>query len=166
MDKLTMLSTQTPDGPFHLIIDQDAITRVSGFGDKDELLLRLPESLQIAPITSATTHPYIELIDAYYHGDKTALDKIPRQQEGSDFQRAVWQTISTIPYGETVSYKELATISGKPAAVRAAGTICGRNRLILLVPCHRVLKSDGSIGSYLYGPQIKDALLRREGSLL
>ena len=78
---------------------------------------------------------------------------------------SIWDVISAVPYGKTISYKTLAKASGNPAAIRAAGTVCGLNRLILLIPCHRVLKSDGSIGSYLYGPKIKESLLRHEGAL-
>jgi methylated-DNA-[protein]-cysteine S-methyltransferase len=104
-------------------------------------------------------------VRAYYKGDAAALDAIPRSQDGSDFQKRVWQAIGAIPYGSTLSYKQLAASSGNPAAIRAAGTICGLNRLILLVPCHRILKSDGSIGSYLYGPAIKTSLLRHEKAI-
>lgn len=162
IEQLTNISIDTPDGEFHIIIDKDQIARASGFGDITELADRLSEELRGATIKPTDNHPYEAHVKAYYTGDKTALDNIPRDQNGTKFQKKVWQAISNIPYGKTVSYKELANASGNPAAIRAAGTICGLNRLILLIPCHRVLKSDGSIGSYLYGPEIKESLLRHE----
>jgi methylated-DNA-[protein]-cysteine S-methyltransferase len=162
MSTLRIITTSTPDGDFYMIADDDDVVRASGFGDVDSLAARLPEALRGIPLQAAKAHPYQQLVQAYYGGDKQALDRIVRHQDGSDFQEKVWEAISSVGYGSTVSYKELADRSGAPAAIRAAGTICGRNRLILLVPCHRILKSDGSVGSYLYGPAIKMQLLQRE----
>jgi methylated-DNA-[protein]-cysteine S-methyltransferase len=165
MNVWQIITTDTPDGAFHIIIDQNGVAHASGFGAADDLIKRLPEALQNSTIEPVATHPYQKLVLAYYEGDGTALAKIPQMQNGSDFQLNVWNAISAVPYGKTISYKALAEASGKPAAIRAAGTICGLNRLILLVPCHRVLKSDGSIGSYLYGPEIKKSLLQHEGAI-
>lgn len=165
MQKLRSITTITPEGDFHLVIDQDNVVRASGFGPLDDLAMRLPDELRDVTIETTTDHPYKSHVADYFHGDKTALDRIPRRQTGTDFQQKVWQAISSVGYGDTMSYKQLADVSGNPAAIRAAGTICGLNRLILLVPCHRVLKSDGSVGSYLYGPRIKESLLRREGAI-
>jgi AraC family transcriptional regulator of adaptative response/methylated-DNA-[protein]-cysteine methyltransferase len=75
----------------------------------------------------------------------------------------VWEALSAIPPGETRSYGEIAAAIGKPGAVRAAGTACGDNGLAVLIPCHRVLRSDGSLGGYAYGLERKKALLEREG---
>lgn len=166
MDKLRYSTTNTPDGDFHIIVDADNVARASGFGDIADLKKRLSEDLQSIALERVHDHLYERLVAAYYNGDMTALDTIPRTQTGSEFQKKVWQAMSEIPYGKTISYKQLAEKSGNPAAIRAAGTICGLNRLILLVPCHRVLKSDGTIGNYLYGSIIKESLLRREKSLL
>lgn len=165
MSDLRSITAQTPDGDFTIIIDGKDVARTSGFGDIETLAARLPEELQGAIIEPILDHAYKKYIDEYYEGNPTALDNIPRGQDGSEFQKAVWKAIDTISYGSTVSYKQLAENSGNPAAIRAAGTICGLNRLILLIPCHRVLKSDGSIGSYLYGPEIKASLLKREQEL-
>lgn len=163
--KLVSSTVMTPDGMFHMIMDDHEVVRASGFGPLEELVKRLPGELQSSTIEPETDHAYADLVKAYYDGDTTALDRIPRVQDGSDFQRRVWAAIAAIPFGETRSYKHLANASGNPAAIRAAGTICGLNKLILLVPCHRILKSDGSIGSYLYGPIIKESLLKHEGAI-
>ena len=159
-------TNHTPDGEFHIIFDSDGIARASGFGNIQDLKERLPEELRSASLVSVDSHPYQKLVQAYYDGDKNALDAIPLDQTGSDFQKKVWQAISEVPYGKTISYKELAEKSGNPVAVRAVGAICGLNRLILLIPCHRILKSDGGIGNYLYGYEIKKSLLQHENAAI
>ncbi|HEU4914682.1 MAG TPA: methylated-DNA--[protein]-cysteine S-methyltransferase [Candidatus Saccharimonadales bacterium] len=164
MIRLHLITTHTPDGPFYMIADEQDVVRVSGFGAVSDLEARLPAASADHILEALEAHPYQRHILDYYAGVPNALDAILRAQIGSPFQEKVWSAISAIPYGKTMTYKQLAQAAGNPAAVRAAGTICGRNRLILLVPCHRVLKSDGSIGSYLYGPTLKKSLLDRERS--
>lgn len=153
----------TPDGEFHIIFDQQGVALASGFGTATELQKRLPMELQSKQLIEEQDHPYQQLVKSYYRGSGAALDAIPRHQEGSDFQKCIWSVLSAIPYGQTISYKELSEKAGSPRAVRAAGTACGMNRLTLLIPCHRVLKSDGSCGNYLYGSKTKELLLKREG---
>ncbi len=165
MSTLQNITTATPDGDFHIIFDEMGIARASGFGRIEELRKRLPEELRGVTVETVRNHPYEKLVQEYYRGGQTALNAIPRSQDGTDFQKTVWDIIGSIPYGKTISYKELAERSGNPAAVRAAGTICGLNRLILLIPCHRVMKSDGGLGGYLYGKEIKTSLLRHEHAL-
>ncbi len=89
---------------------------------------------------------------------------LPLDVRGTAFQEAVWQALKTIPAGETRSYAELAALAGRPGAVRAAGTACGRNPLAVIAPCHRVTRSDGAPGGYAYGVDRKRALLDRERS--
>lgn len=165
MPALQSITIHTPEGAFHIIVDENDVARVSGFGALEDVAKRLPLVLQTVPITPVDSHPYQTVVAAYFDGDPTALGAIPRTQTGSDFQQKVWQAISEIPYGQTITYKQLAAAAGNPAAVRAAGTTCGLNRLILLVPCHRVLRSDGGIGNYLYGTVLKTNLLQREGAI-
>ncbi len=88
---------------------------------------------------------------------------IPLDVQGTAFQEAVWQELRRIPPGETRSYAEIATAVGKPKAVRAAGSANGANNVAVLIPCHRVVRSDGSLGGYAYGLEIKRKLLAREG---
>jgi AraC family transcriptional regulator of adaptative response/methylated-DNA-[protein]-cysteine methyltransferase len=87
---------------------------------------------------------------------------LPLDLRGTAFQEAVWRALASIPAGETRTYSELATLVGKPAAVRAAGSACGANPLALVVPCHRAQRSDGTLGGYAYGLERKRALLERE----
>jgi AraC family transcriptional regulator of adaptative response/methylated-DNA-[protein]-cysteine methyltransferase len=91
-------------------------------------------------------------------------DHIPIDVRGTAFQEAVWRALRTIPPGETRSYSDIAAAVGHPAAVRATGSANGANPVAVLIPCHRVVRSDGSLGGYAYGLEIKRALLAREAS--
>jgi AraC family transcriptional regulator, regulatory protein of adaptative response / methylated-DNA-[protein]-cysteine methyltransferase len=83
---------------------------------------------------------------------------------GTYLQRKIWDAINTIEPGKTVSYKDIAIQIGNPKAVRAVGTACGANPIAIIVPCHRVVKSDGGEGGYRWGLEIKRKLLQREAS--
>lgn len=85
------------------------------------------------------------------------------EQEGTEFQKKVWRAISDIPYGEVMSYKEIAEKVGRSGAVRAVGTACGKNKLPIVVPCHRVVASGGKLGGYAFGLEMKKKLLALEG---
>ena len=162
MINLTILSTLTPNGEFHLIINQDEVTLASGFGRDDDLKKRLPINNGGYVFKKIKNHRYIQAVSDYYFGDFTAINKILYHQEGSQFQKDVYENISNIPVGFTASYLSVAKDSGNSLAVRAVGACCRLNKLILLVPCHRVIRSDGSIGNYLYGSGIKRSLLEHE----
>lgn len=87
---------------------------------------------------------------------------IPLDVRGTAFQEAVWQALSDIPPGETRSYAQIAASIGSPKAVRAVGSACGANPVAVLIPCHRALRTDGTLGGYAYGLPIKTELLKRE----
>lgn len=89
---------------------------------------------------------------------------IPLDVQGTAFQEAVWGELTRIPPGETRSYAQIADAIGKPGAVRAAGSANGANHVSVLIPCHRVIRNDGSLGGYAWGEDIKRELLRREGA--
>ncbi|MEY4269900.1 MAG: hypothetical protein RLZZ58_1116, partial [Pseudomonadota bacterium] len=91
-----------------------------------------------------------------------AMAAIPIDVRGTAFQEAVWRELRAIPAGETRSYAQIATAVGKPGAVRAAGSANGANNVAVLIPCHRVVRSDGSLGGYAYGLARKQALLDKE----
>jgi O-6-methylguanine DNA methyltransferase len=82
--------------------------------------------------------------------------------QGSDFQKKVWQEVLKIPYGQTQSYQQIATQIGLPKGARAVGTAIGKNPVCLLVPCHRVISADGSLGGFSGGLEIKKKLLQLE----
>jgi AraC family transcriptional regulator of adaptative response/methylated-DNA-[protein]-cysteine methyltransferase len=88
---------------------------------------------------------------------------IPLDVQGTAFQQRVWEELRRIPHGEKRSYGELAAALGNPKASRAVGGANGANHVAVLIPCHRVIASDGTLGGYAYGLEIKRELLRREG---
>jgi AraC family transcriptional regulator of adaptative response/methylated-DNA-[protein]-cysteine methyltransferase len=90
--------------------------------------------------------------------------EVPLDLLGTAFQKKVWDALMRIPLGETISYAELATAVGRPSATRAVANACGRNKVAVLVPCHRVVRGDGSLGGYRWGLPVKQQLLRREAA--
>jgi methylated-DNA-[protein]-cysteine S-methyltransferase len=103
-------------------------------------------------------------LEEYFDGDRREFD-LPLAPSGSDFQMRVWQAIAAIPYGEVLSYGELAIAAGSPGAFRAAGSACGNNKLTIVIPCHRVVGANRHIGGYGGGLSTKIKLLHLEGSL-
>lgn len=100
----------------------------------------------------------------YFAGRRRDFD-LPLAPRGTEFQRSVWHALASIPYGQTVSYAQLAQRVGRPSAVRAVGAANGRNPLPLVLPCHRVIGSDGSLTGFGGGLPTKEFLLRLEGAL-
>ncbi|NJN68241.1 MAG: methylated-DNA--[protein]-cysteine S-methyltransferase [Chloroflexaceae bacterium] len=99
----------------------------------------------------------------YLRGERTFLDApLDLQEQGTPFQRRVWKALQAIPYGETRSYQEVARSVGHPLASRAVGMACGANPIALVIPCHRVVRSDGKPGGYGGGMERKLALLELE----
>jgi methylated-DNA-[protein]-cysteine S-methyltransferase len=102
-------------------------------------------------------------VDAYLSGNLVEFDLPIDLRLAHGFRRAVLEHLCTIPYGHTESYTAAARGAGRPAAVRAAASACSHNPIPLVVPCHRVVRSDGSYGQYRGGPEIKHDLLQMEG---
>jgi methylated-DNA-[protein]-cysteine S-methyltransferase len=135
-------------------------------GDGDVLIgVRLPNERHhrrrdgddVSPILKETATQLQE----YFAGDRTDFD-LPMELDGTPFQQEVWTELAHIPYGETISYGELARRVGRPRGPRAVGQANGRNPIPIIVPCHRVLASNG-IGGYGGGLKVKRALLALEG---
>ena len=103
----------------------------------------------------------LDQIAEYLDGRRREFD-LPLDVRGTDFQRRVWAAVAAIPYGETRTYAEIARAMGRPAAVRAVGAANGANPLPLVVPCHRVIGSDGSLTGYGGGLAVKQKLLEME----
>jgi len=112
--------------------------------------------------------PFAEVIrqlQAYFGGELKEFD-LPLALEGTDFQLRVWKALRTIPYGETISYAQLAQCIGNPKAVRAVGLANGSNPIPIIVPCHRVIGSDGSLTGFGGGLSTKKKLLELENKQL
>ena len=102
-----------------------------------------------------------EQLDAYFAGEREDFD-LPLALHGTDFQMRVWEQLTRIPYGETISYSQLALRLGDPKLVRAVGLANGRNPVSIIVPCHRVIGADGSLVGYGGGLERKQWLLEHE----
>jgi methylated-DNA-[protein]-cysteine S-methyltransferase len=161
---------ETPIGVALIAIDDQGRLRVFDWEDRAERMqrgldriyratggVRLDESV-------ATGWPVRDRLKAFFAGDLAAIDAIPVESAGTPFQRAVWKALRKIPAGRTWTYTELAARAGKPAAVRAAGAANGLNPISVVVPCHRVIGTDGSLTGYGGGIPRKEWLLTHEGA--
>ena len=154
-----------PVGNIYLIADS-GILIAAGFKSLNSLQNRLSPSDKLRKIEPIEKIPKIsKLIDYYFEGRLDALNLIQVRQPGAQFSQKVWKVMRAIPVGMTISYAQLAKKAGSPAAFRAAGTACGNNLIAPIIPCHRIIKSDGTLGNYGYGVAIKEKLLRLEGAI-
>jgi methylated-DNA-[protein]-cysteine S-methyltransferase len=142
------------DSPIGLVVIEGTCEAITGLHFVDE---RRPGAVANAVLEEALS----QVLD-YFRGDRRRFD-LPLELGGTDFQRAVWGHLLTIPFGETASYGDVALAIGRPRAVRAVGAANGRNPISIVVPCHRVLGSDGSLTGYGGGLWRKEWLLRHEG---
>ena len=151
----------SPLGPIVIESDGQAITSLRFCCEKASAVSKeAPEEAVPTPPIIAET---LQWLDDYFAGKRPC--NVPRiNPQGTDFQKRVWQTLLTIPYGETVSYGELARMVGCRSA-RAVGQAVGANHVALLIPCHRVIAAHGKIGGYEYGIEIKKRLLEVENIL-
>ena len=110
--------------------------------------------------TKLIKEAYLQLA-AYLSGRCQSFD-LPLEPKGTEFQRKVWLASCEIPYGQTITYKELAQMIGKPKAIRAVGAANGKNPIYIVIPCHRVIGSNGSLTGYGGGLHMKEELLKLE----
>jgi methylated-DNA-[protein]-cysteine S-methyltransferase len=163
---LEAASVRTDFGPFSIIADGDGV-HAAGFAEPEELRVRLPRAQRDRPVRLRPGLGAVsEAVESYFAGDLRALDTVPVVQPGNGFQVAAWRQMRAIPAGTTVTYTELAARAGNPRAVRAAGAACAANLVALFVPCHRVLRADGTLGGYYYRLDRKRRLLAHEGAVL
>lgn len=163
MSDATVETLDTPDGPFTLIADADGSVLASGWtDDPDEVSGRIRRSASPPSLRRGVTGAGAA-VRAYYDGDLAAPNDIPVRQRGTVLQEAGWSALRGIRPGAPLSYTDFARELGSPGAVRAAAAICARNAPALFVPCHRVLRSDGSLGGFAWGLDVKRSLLEREG---
>ena len=116
------------------------------------------------PLSDETPHVLKECysqLHEYFTGDRTQFT-IPYQMAGTDFQNGVWDSLTKVPYGETASYRDIAITLRNEKATRAVGLANGRNRLSIIIPCHRIIGSNGKLTGYAGGLWRKDWLLQHE----
>lgn len=105
--------------------------------------------------------PYIQLLDQYFN-QYTLPQDIPLDLNGTPFQLSVWQALLTIPFGQTRSYKDIARLTSKPKAFQATGSAIGKNPIMVIIPCHRVIQSNGKLGGFSSDIKLKVDLLNFE----
>lgn len=159
---LATTTIDSPIGKLTIAVEDGALTGLHMHEQR-----HFPPIPTLAPAATsaddAALAPVVEQLQAYFAGELTAFD-LPLDLRGTPFQRDVWAALQEIPYGETISYAELAQWVGSPRAVRAVGQANGRNPVAIVVPCHRVIAADGSIGGYGGGLYRKTWLLEHESA--
>ena len=161
-----LLSTfDTPIGNLNLIADEHVLL-AANLSSVKALKESLSAEVAEREIKLVAKIPVIsDLIADYFDGDLSALNAISVRQPGAHFSQAAWKAMKKIAPGKIISYSELAERAGSPAAIRAAGSACAKNAIVLVVPCHRIVKTGGALGNYAYGLKKKEWLLRHEGAL-
>jgi methylated-DNA-[protein]-cysteine S-methyltransferase len=165
----TALATtlSTPDGPFTVVTADGAVV-ASGWTDDVASLLALvhPGARGARAPDAASGDPglaeAVKAVTAYYAGDPHAVGRVPVRQRSGPYRELAWDVLRGVEPGERVTYAQYAARTGRPAAVRAAAGACAMNATALFVPCHRVLRTDGSLGGFRYGLAVKESLLARE----
>ncbi|MBW2091742.1 MAG: methylated-DNA--[protein]-cysteine S-methyltransferase [Deltaproteobacteria bacterium] len=147
-----LLVAETQQGLVHVAFGPDGLKKLTGFAKR-----WFPEAnIQPAEVRAASQ------IQEYLTGKRTAFD-LELEIKGTDFQKKVWQVLAAIPYGRTMAYGDVAREVGRPNAARAVGRACGANPISLVIPCHRVLGTDGTLTGFGGGLNWKKWLLDLEG---
>ena len=163
-DALILDRIATPVGEVLLVVDGDGAVRALDFHDYEPRMMRLlARHYGETPLTPGRAPQGVRTaVEAYFAGDATALDGVAIATGGTDFQRQVWAALRAIPAGETRTYGQLAAAIGRPKAVRAAGLANGQNPIAVIVPCHRVIGTNGTLTGYAGGLERKKWLLAHE----
>ncbi|MFJ8065410.1 methylated-DNA--[protein]-cysteine S-methyltransferase [Psychrobacillus sp. NPDC096426] len=154
MSKLFQVDYPTPIGVLEIIGTEEAISSIM-FAEQDVVVHSLQEE------TPAVLKECYVQMDEYFKGERRAFS-FPYTSIGTEFQKSVWNALLTIPYAETGSYKDIAISIGNEKAIRAVGSANGKNKLSIVVPCHRIIGSDGKLTGYAGGVWRKEWLLAHE----
>jgi len=154
----TVLATtiESPIGPLTITAEDGVLTALHMHRQR-----HFPSTPESTGRDERALAPIVDQLQSYFAGERTAF-KLPLRLAGTPFQQRVWAGLQEIPYGETISYAELAQWVGNPRAMRAVGQANGRNPVAIVVPCHRVIAADGGIGGYGGGLDRKTWLLEHE----
>lgn len=162
-------TTRTPDGPFTVITAGAVLA--SGWTEDAGALLPLIHPALRPPVealrraeggSSRAMAGALTALEDYYRGDLQAPGRVPVVQRSGPFRQEAWDVLRGVPAGTVLTYTEYARRCGRPRAVRAAAGACAFNAAALFVPCHRVVRTDGSLGGFRYGLAIKESLIARE----
>ena len=159
------IQVQSPIGPLLLRAEGSSLTGIEFLAKKGPRASGVAPSSPVPSRIDRILREAVDQLETYFAGARTDFD-LALEPCGTDFQLATWEALLEIPYGETISYAELARRIGKPAAVRAVGAANGANPLPIVIPCHRVIGSDGRLVGYGGGLEIKRFLLALEQGTL
>lgn len=158
-------TVSTPDGPF-TIIERDGAVLASGWTPEiSDLAGQIHPSLREEKVRAAEKLGGVtDAVRAYYDGDLAAIEAVRVHQLSGPFRSHAWDVLRGVAPGKPVTYSEYALLAGRPTAIRAAAAACAQNAAALFVPCHRVIRTDGSLGGFRWGLDVKASLLEREGT--
>ena len=163
--KAQLLEMSTPDGPF-TILARDGVVLASGWTSGPAALTgQIHPTLLPDSVEAVTGLGDISLaVEAFYDGDPGPAMDVPVIQKSGPFRAHAWDVLRLVKPGFPVTYTEYAGLAGNPRAVRAAASACAFNAAALFVPCHRVVRTDGSLGGFRWGLRVKESLLAREAA--
>ena len=159
----------TPPGAFTVVTGTDDdgrdVVLASGWtADLADLLPVVHRSLRPTEVEMVSRLPVLDAVEAFFAGDVRAIDEVAVRQRSGPFLQEAWEVLRTVPAGRPDTYAAFAARCGRPSAVRAAANACARNAAALFVPCHRVLGSDGGLGGFRWGTDVKRWLLDHEAA--
>jgi len=167
---LSIARYDSPLGPIYIAMEGPDLVALSFCAGQEDFLRLLSKRFAPSPVIEAQTegsafNPLFSLLNNYFNGHAIDFQSLRLKLAGTPFDRDVWSALREIPYGEVRSYSAIARAMGRPRACRAVAGACGRNIIPIVIPCHRVLRSDGSTGGWSGGggPRVKEGLLAIEG---
>ncbi len=163
----------TPDGPFTVLMEEDDVIASGWTTDVASLLALVHPSLRPEPDALVDTvegdvcmTAALRAVRAHYDGDPDAPAAVAVRQQSGPFRMRAWDVLRDVAAGGPITYTEFAARAGARSAVRAAAAACAKNATALFVPCHRVFRSDGTLGGFRYGLDLKQRLLDREARIM
>jgi methylated-DNA-[protein]-cysteine S-methyltransferase len=165
MAELLSTTMASPIGKLYLLTRGETLLALNLSGFQDLLSTLTASELEEKIEKGSKARGISEKIADYFDGDLKAINSIKVRQPGGDFSQAAWSSMRRIKAGTTETYSDLALRAGSPAAVRAAGSACAKNKIAIVIPCHRIVKTGGAIGAYGWGVDKKMWLLNHEGAL-
>ena len=157
MAKSFSYQLDTPLGPVRVMFSPQGLAALDFIAGED------PQGAVQDSLPESWMQETLQALKEYFAGRQPDFSKLRLDPQGTPFQRQVWQALKAIPAGKTLSYAELAQKIGRPRAARAVGRACGANPIPILIPCHRVIAANGSLGGYSSGLDRKRWLLWHEG---
>jgi methylated-DNA-[protein]-cysteine S-methyltransferase len=163
MTDLTRHTVGTPLGMFGVWVADETVHAAGFIAVSDKSALDNLPGVGVTHDAGSAAHPALDTVLAYFAGEIDALDRVALALRPSPpFREAARAALTRVAPSTTITYTELAARAGNPRAIRAAASACATNPIALFIPCHRVLRSDGTLGGYLYGLPVKRALIEHE----